>query len=48
MLNDTGDPCPARTDMCVKNAMIITAISVEYSTNVEENESLSDVAKLLP
>ena len=33
ILNDTG----ARTDMCVKNAVIITAISVEYSTNAEEH-----------
>ena len=47
MLNDTGAPCPARTDMCIRNAVIITAIPVELSTNMERNKSLSDVAKLL-
>ena len=47
MLNNMGAPCPTRTDICIRNAMINTSISIEYSTNVEGNELLSDVAKLL-
>ena len=37
VLNDTGAPCPARTDICIRNVMINTANA----------ERLSDTAKLL-
>ena len=47
VLNGRVAPCPARTNMCIRNAVIITAIPVELSTNAERNELLSDVAKLL-
>ena len=34
--------------MFVKNAVIVTVISVEYSTNAEGNELLSDVVNYYP
>ena len=39
-LNGMGALCPARTDICIRNASIITATYI--CRNMERNKSLSD------